>query len=150
VKHDFTPFALASVAHCDIKSFYRTIALAELRPIVGDKPASTQKHSFNANQALILLIVTDMMRAGIPGPRAARLACRFAETLLFAPDADRVTVQYHANGVGFFFTGDDAPEAACAAGAARFRLSFEVAEYRAVVERALAKRAAEMGEREDA
>jgi hypothetical protein len=140
---------LACLARLDPKSFYRILSLIELEPVVGQKPTDAQKYKFNANQALILLIVTDMIRAGIKGPRASTWGGRIAETLLFAPDADRVTVEYRANGAGFFFAGDEAPEAAAHAGAARFRLSFDVAEYRAVVAKAFAERAEQMGVRDE-
>jgi hypothetical protein len=115
-----------------------------------DRPAEEWRLRFNQNQTLILLIANDLVKARHKIPHAVALACQIAETLLFAPNAERVTLEFRANGAGFVFSGDDAPEAARAAGAARFRLSFDVAEYRAVVAKAFAERAEQMAVRDDA
>jgi hypothetical protein len=122
----------------------------ELAPLLAEKSVGDWRLRFTPNQTIALLIVSDLARATYKVPHAAKLVCGIAETMLFNPDASHINFEFRANGAGFFFAGDDAPEAARAAGAARFRLTFDVAEYRAVVAKAMAERAAEMGEREDA
>jgi hypothetical protein len=146
----FTLDKIADLARVSVEKLRLVAECPELAPIVGEKADGSWRLRFNANQTLALLIVSDLARAGVKIPLAAKWVCQIAETMLFNPDAAQVNFEFRAIGMGFFFAGNDAPEAASNAGDARFRLTFNVGAYRAVVDRAVAERAVEMGEREDA
>ncbi len=141
---------LAEAGNTDVSNMRAIATAPAFAHLFADRPAEAWRLRFNEKQTLILLFANDLVKAKHKIPHAAALACQIAETLLFAPGAERVTLEFRANGMGFVFAGDDAPEAARVAGAARFRLSFNVAEYRAVVAKAMAERAAEMAECHDA
>ena len=92
---------------------------------------------FNERQAVLMLIAGDAVRFGMKAPLAGSLAERAAEALYSNPEADALHFQFRAIGATFAFTTDEPPEAATAAGVARFCLSFDLATYKAAVAAAM-------------
>ena len=130
---NITAFVLANALGVPIEKMYRILQLPEFRNLL---PRVTGKHRLrlSANQAFIVLITGDCIRFGMKAPLAASIALRIAEVMLFSPDADTVTIEFRRNGASFAFVGDEATDAANAAGPARWRLSFSAATYRSAVE----------------
>lgn len=97
------------------------------------------KRVHGEDEALHIMIVSDMMRAGISLPTAAGFAVSIREQLLFYP-ANVAHIEFRRNGRLFAFVTDEVPEAAEAAGPVRFRLTIDLAGYRAAFREALAAR----------
>ena len=128
-----SPLNLADTLHMPIERMHRVLALPEFRDLL-PRSSADRLLRLNANQAFIVLITGDCIRFGMKAPLAASIALRIAEVMLFSPDADTVTIEFRRNGASFAFVGDEATDAANAAGPARWRLSFSAAAYRSAVE----------------
>jgi hypothetical protein len=63
--------------------------------------------------------------------------------LCFDPEADQIHIEFRRNGAMFFFTTDEPPEAALAAGPARWRMTFDLLAYRAAFRDAVQAEASE-------
>lgn len=124
---------LADKMHMPVESVYRMLTHPEFASFRPDKSYHAKLSLFNERQALLMLIAGDAVRFGMKAPLAGSIAERAAEALAFDPNADAVHFEFRAIGANFAFTTDEPPEAATAAGAARFRLTFDIAAYRAVV-----------------
>ncbi|WP_326525519.1 hypothetical protein [Sphingomonas sp.] len=87
---------------------------------------------------------SDLVRWGASIPFAGRLVSRMAETLLFAPGAGELVIEFHVNGASFFYgverhdLGFERSDAARAAGSARFKVTLDLAAYREAVDSAFA------------
>lgn len=136
---------LADTARTQIETFRRIISTTEVRRLLPDGEADDRRFRFNDRSALLMLLVADCIRYGMKAPQAGRIVGGIAERLAFDPTASHVHIEFHENGASFTFTSDEAPDAASAAGPARFKLTFDLRAYRAVIETALAERAAAMG-----
>lgn len=91
---------------------------------------------WNGWQVFLLCIHADLVRFGMPTPRAGKLVGRIAETLSFNPDAEKLFIEFRTNGASFFTFGDEPNDAALAAGKVRFTMILELATYRRAVEAA--------------
>lgn len=87
-------------------------------------------------QILLLCIHADLVRFGMPTPRAGKLVGRIAETLDFNPDAEKLFIEFRTNGASFFTVGGEPNDAALAAGEIHFTMTLELATYRRAVEAA--------------
>lgn len=91
---------------------------------------------WNGWQVFLLCIHADLVRFGMPIPRAGKLVGRIAETLAFNPDAEKLFIEFRTNGASFFTVGGEPNDAAHAAGKVRFTMTLELATYRRAVEAA--------------
>lgn len=91
---------------------------------------------WNGRQVMLLAIHADLVRFGMPLPRAGKLVGRMAETLAFNPDAKKLFIEFRTNGASFFTVGGEPNDAAHAAGKVRFTMILELATYRRAVEAA--------------
>ena len=137
MKSELTTPALADTMHMPVESLYRMLAHNEFDSFRPRKAYHGKLAYFNKPQALLMLIAGDAVRFGMKAPLAGSIAQRAAEALLFDPDAAALRFEFRANGANFAFTTEEPPEAATAAGAARFRLTFDIASYRAAVAAAM-------------
>jgi hypothetical protein len=128
---------LAFLAYMYPDNFRRVFAVFEVQSSIGLEETADGRFRFNARQCLIMLLVADCVRYGMKAPLAGRMAGRIAESLVFDPEAAKVHIEFRQNGASFTFTSDDAPDAAEAAGPARFRLTFDLNAYRAAVDAAM-------------
>ena len=144
-KPTFTLPGLADVARTQIEALRRTISTTEVRRLMPDGDADDRRFRFNDRTALLMMLVADCVRYGMKAPQAGRIVGGIAERLAFDPGASHVHIEFHENGASFTFTSDEAPDAASVAGPARFKLTFDLRAYRAVINAALAERAAAMG-----
>ena len=87
-------------------------------------------------QVLLLAIHADLVRFGMPTPRAGKVVGRIAETLAFNPNAEKLFIEFRTNGASFFTVGGEPNDAALAAGKVRFTMTLELATYRRAVEAA--------------
>ena len=127
-----SPQAMADALYMPIERMHRLLGLPEFRSIV-PRGSFDRRIRINANQAFIVFITGDCVRFGMKSPLAASIALRIAEALAFNADAETVNIEFRRNGASFAFVGNDATDAAGAAGPARWRLSFNIAAYRAAV-----------------
>lgn len=128
---------VADLAYTPLNTLYQMMSKPEIEPVLPPPAPNGQKRRFNERQTVHMLIATDLVRAGIKFPLAATWAVRIAEELCCDPDADQIHIEFRRNGALFFFTTPDAPEAALAAGPARWRLTFALDAYRAAFRGAL-------------
>lgn len=91
---------------------------------------------WNGCQVMLLAIHADLVRFGMPIPRAGKVVGRIAETLAFNPDAEKLFIEFRTNGASFFTVGGEPNDAAHAAGKVRFTMTLELATYRRAVEAA--------------
>lgn len=133
----FTAPELSDPMRMPPEAVNRILGHSSIQVIVPDR-------TLNERQFMLLLIAGDLTRFGVKLPLAASLAARIAEALCCAPDAMRVRIEFRRNGASFAFTSDEAPDAAIAAGPARFHLSFDLTEYRSVVKDAFRARTSKM------
>jgi hypothetical protein len=137
--------ALADTARTREETFRRIISTTEVRVLLPEGSADDRRFRFNGRTALLMLLVADCVRYGMKAPQAGRIVGGIAERLTFDPGASHVHIEFHENGASFTFTSDESPDAASAAGPARFKLTFDLGAYRAVIDATLAERAAAMG-----
>lgn len=137
--------ALADTARTQIETFRRIISTTEVRRLLPEGDADDRRFRFNGRTALLMVLVADCVRYGMKAPQAGRIVGGIAERLAFDPGASHVHIEFHENGASFTFTSDEAPDAASAAGPARFKLTFDLRAYRAVIDAALAERADALG-----
>lgn len=133
----------ANVIRMPVENFHRILVLPEVQSFRPERQPLPHPCTFNERQTLLFMIVSDLMRFGIKGPLAGSVATRAAEQLLFDPEAEALHIEFRANGASFTFTTDEPPEAASAAGSRRFRLTFDLREYRAAVDVAMSASDAE-------
>ena len=131
-----SPQVLADKLRMPMERMHRLLGLVEFDAII-ERGGDDRRIRLNERQALIVFLTGDLVRFNVKGPLAATTALPIAEALAFNPDAETVNIEFRENGASFTFTGDDAPEAAVAAGAARFRLTFHLNAYRAAVSAAI-------------
>lgn len=130
--------SVADLMYTPLVTVYQMLTKPDIQPVLPPPASNGGTRNFTERQAMLMMLAGDMVRSGMKFPLAARWACRIAEQLLFDPDAPRVHIEFRRNGALFCFTSDDAPEAADAAGAARFRTSFDLNAYRAAIRAAMA------------
>lgn len=128
---------LSDLMYTPVTTVHQFMAKAEIQPILPEPAPNGCARQFDERQSLLMMLAADMVRSGMKFPLAARWACRIAEQLLFEPEAPRVHIEFRRNGALFCFTSDDPPEAADAAGPARFRTTFDLNAYRAAFRAAL-------------
>jgi len=122
--------AIADLAYTPLTSAYQMMSKDEIEPVLPPPAINGGKRYFNERQGVLFVLAMDLVRAGIKFPLAARWAVRTAEHLYGDPDAEHIHIEFRRNGAMFFFTTNEAPDAAQAAGPARFRLTFDLASYR--------------------
>lgn len=94
---------------------------------------------YNRNQLMLLMLHSDLTRWQLSLPAAGKLVNRIAEQLLFNRDADELVIEFRRNGASFFYAGvsghaaDEPNDAAYMAGPVRFRVTFNLANYREAV-----------------
>lgn len=99
---------------------------------------------YNRNQTMLLMLHSDLTRSSLSIPAAGKLVNRIAEQLFFNPDAEELVIEFRRNGASFFYAGarghaaDEPNDAAYMAGPARFRVTFDLANYREAVNTAFA------------
>ena len=128
-----SPQAMADALYMPIERMHRILGLPEFRNIV-PRSTSDRRIRLNGRQAFIIFITGDCVRFGMKCPLAASIALRIAEALAFNADAETVNIEFRRNGASFAFVGNEATDAAGAAGPARWRLSFNIAAYRTAVD----------------
>lgn len=129
---------LSDLMYTPVTTVHQFMAKAEIQPILPEPAPNGCARRFNERQSVLMMLAGDMVRSGMKFPLAARWACRVAEQLLFDPEASFVHIEFRRNGALFCFTSDETPEAADAAGPARFRTTFDLDAYRAAFRAALA------------
>lgn len=129
---------LSDLMYTPVTTVHQFMAKAEIQPILPEPAPNGCARQFNERQSVLMMLAADMVRSGMKFPLAARWACRIAEQLLLDPEAPRVHIEFRRNGALFCFTSDEAPEAAEAAGPARFRTTFDLDAYRAAIRAAMA------------
>ena len=130
-KQTVSTSTVAGLGYTPLKTTFQQMSKPEIEPVLPPPASNGQTRRFNERQTVLMLIAMDLVRAGIKFPLAASWSVRIAEELCCDPDADQIHVEFRRNGALFFFTTDEAPEAAEAAGPARWRLTFELTAYRA-------------------
>lgn len=128
---------LADAMRMPVEQVHQMLTRPEFEPFRPEKAFAGKHCEFNSRQTFIMLMAGDVVRGGIKAPWAGRLGQRIAETLLFNPDADKLHLEFRANGASFVFTTDEAPDAAEAAGPARWRMTFDLEAYRAAADAAM-------------
>ncbi len=131
---------LADAMRMPIKSTHQMLTRREFDSIRPEKAFAGKHCVFNARQTLLMLIAGDLVRFGIKAPLAGKIATRAGESLFFETTAASLHIEFRQNGASFAFTTDEPPEAATAAGPARFRLTFDMNAYRAAVEAAMSEK----------
>ena len=91
---------------------------------------------WNGRQTMLLALHADLVRFGMPIPRAGKLVARIAEALAFNAEAEKLFIEFRTNGASFFTFGGEPNDAALAAGKVRFTMILELAAYRRAVEAA--------------
>lgn len=130
---------LADAMRMPIEPVHQMLTRPEFDAFRPDKAFAGKHCVFNERQTLLMLIAGDLVRWGIKAPLAGKIAARAGESLFFDPGATALHIEFHQNGASFTFTTVDAPEAAEAAGPARFRLTFDLNAYRAAVDVAMSE-----------
>lgn len=128
---------VAHLMYMPLNTVYQMMSKPEIQPVLPAPAPNGGTRNFNERQTLLMMAAGDLVRSGIKFPLAARWACRIAEQLFFDPGASQVHVEFRRNGAMFFFTSTDAPDAADAAGPARFRLTLNLNAYRAAIREAM-------------
>ncbi len=121
----------ADLARMPLNVFYRYTSQPEIQAVLPPAAPNGQSRKYSERPAVLVTLALDLVRAGIKFPLAASWAVRIAEQLCFDPEAEKIHLEFRRNGALYFFTTDKSPEAAGAAGPARWRLTFDLAEYRA-------------------
>lgn len=122
--------SIADLAYTPLTTVYQMMSKGEIEPVLPPPALNGGKRYFDETQGLLFILAMDLVRAGAKFPLAARWAVRIAEHLHEEADAERIHIEFRRNGAMFFFTTDEAPDAAKAAGPARFRVTFDLAAYR--------------------
>lgn len=130
--------AVADLMYTPLVTVYQMLTKPDIQPVLPPAASNGGTRNFNERQALLMMLAADMVRSGMKFPLAARWACRIAEQLAFDPEAPRIHIEFRRNGTLFCFTTDETPEAAEAAGPARFRTTFDLDAYRAAIRAAMA------------
>lgn len=139
-----TTGSLAELMRMPLEPVHQMLPKPELQSILPPPAYNGKPRRFNARQTLLMVMVGDLVRWGVKVPLAGKLVTRLAETLLADPAADTAHIVFHANGASFFTT-DEEPDHAPMTGAERFRLTFNLEAYRAVVDQAMVDRARATG-----
>lgn len=132
---------LAPVMGMPVENVYQMLTHPQYESFRPEKAYNGRPGMFNERQTLLMLVAGDLVRFGIKAPLAGSVAARAAETLLFNPDAAALHIEFRANGASFTFTTEEAPDAAVAAGPARFRITFDLRAYNAAVAMAMGEAA---------
>jgi hypothetical protein len=144
---------VADLARQSRVKLYEIFDAPECQPFLPPKAGIGETRRFNPNQALLLMIHSDLNRWGLSVPFAGKVAARIGEALAERPGAERAVVSFHANGSSVFIaTDDELGELASegfGAGRVRFRLALELAAYRDAIRAALADRALLIGADDD-
>lgn len=130
---------LSDVMYVPLDVVHQWTAKPDLEAVLPPPARKGDARYFNERQSLLMMLTGDLVRSGRKFPQAAKWACRIAEELLFHPEAPCVHVEFRRNGAMFFFTSDDAPEAAEHAGPRRFRMTFDLDAYRAAIRTAMSE-----------
>ncbi|WP_375271239.1 hypothetical protein [Sphingomonas sp.] len=130
--------SVADLMHTPLVTVYQMLTKPDIQPVLPPPASNGGTRNFTERQTMLMMLAGDMVRSGMKFPLAARWACRIAEQLLFDPEASFVHIEFRRNGALFCFTSDEAPEAADAAGPARFRTTFGLDAYRAAIRAAMA------------
>lgn len=130
---------VALIAYTTKENTTRIVHNDAMRSLIDEPSFYRGKRMHGEDEALHIMIVSDLMRAGISLPTAAGFAVSIREQLFFYP-SNVAHIEFRRNGRLFAFVTDDAPEAAEAAGPMRFRLTIDLAGYRAAFHEALAAR----------
>lgn len=128
---------LADTMHMLTEQVHQMLTRPEFQSFRPDRAVPGKHCRFNERQTLLMLLAGDLVRWGVKAPLAGKIAARAAEVMFFDANAASLNIEFHANGASFTFTSPDAPDAASAAGPARFRLTFDLTAYRAAVDAAM-------------
>jgi hypothetical protein len=120
---------------------YEIFDTPECQPFLPEKAPIGEMRQFTPNQALLLMIHSDLNRWGLSVPFAGRVTCRIGEELFRHPDASRILISFHENGASFFniTVGEETHIAGAGngAGQVRFCVLIDFACYRDAIGAAL-------------
>lgn len=136
---------VSDLARQPLNKVYQWFNNGDCQPLLPSHSPTGSPRRFNGRETLLFMIMSNFERWGLKVPFAAKLAARIAETLAFNASATHVHIEFRDNGASFTFTGDEAPDAADAAGPAMFRLTINLEAYRAAIDAALTERAQATG-----
>ena len=121
---------VAPLARRDKTTIYQWFNTPECQPWLPSKTGIGESRTFTQEQALLLMIHSDLNRWGIPVPFAGRLVSLIAERLHSCPKMDRGGFAFCENGASFFDNGGGFPPGV---GAHRFSLKIDIDGYRKTV-----------------
>lgn len=144
---------VAPLARRDKTTIYQWFNTPECQSWLPPRTGIGESRTFTVEQAILLMIHSDLNRWGMPVPMAGRLVRQIAEVLRLHPH-DTASIGFCENGASFCIT-DTAPgckvdSVSRGAGAFRFALEIDVSSYRETVLAAIDAAPQVIGELEDA
>jgi hypothetical protein len=134
---------VAPLARRDKTTIYQWFNTPECQSWLPPKTGIGESRTFSPEQAVLLMIHSDLNRWGIPVPFAGKLVARIDETLATQPNASVVQISFHENGASFCrVPSDDFGDGPFVAdqnqaGKFRFALEVDVRGYRWTVKEAI-------------
>jgi hypothetical protein len=133
---------VAPLARRDKTTIYQWFNTPECQAWLPPKTGIGESRTFTPEQAVLLMIHSDLNRWGIPVPFAGKLVASISETLAAHPDAGAVHVSFHEKGASFCRVSDGSGYEQfladqTGAGAFRFALEIDVRSYRWTVKEAI-------------
>ena len=92
---------VAPLVRRDKTTIYQWFNTPECQPWLPAKTGIGESRTFTPEQAVLLMILSDLNRWGVPVPFAGKIVSLIAERLAAEPSAAEVHLQFHENGATF-------------------------------------------------
>ena len=152
-KVKLTTSFVAPLARRDKTTIYQWFNTPGCQSWLPPKTGIGESRTFTAEQAVLLMILSDLNRWGAPVPFAGKIVSQIAESLAAEPNAAEVHLQFHENGATFTEAHGEQPCVLTGvdngAGPMRFGLAFDVIAYRAAVQKAIDAEVTVLGAEDD-
>jgi len=136
---------VSELARRDKTRIYEVLNTPECQPFLPARAGIGESRRFNPDQAMLVMLHSDLVRWGLSTPFAGRLVSQIAETVAKAEDGRRldfITIAFYANGASYFVEGSEDGQGLYSptpahTGPARFRMTVSLCNYRSEIDAAI-------------